>query len=250
MRSDFDAKKLGRGVAREALSYAAQTLLFGFGYLRSRHEPKRAADIHTIVFVHGLGANRASFFPLQAYLRLAGHSRQLSFNYGGGGSIEAMAIDLKDRLKREVRGGSIDIIAHSMGGLVARYYVQVLGGDRRVSRLITLATPHHGTHPSVYIPSALMWQFRPNGVFIEHLNAQPPPRVQCVSFAAGEDHLVLPPESGLAPFGETRMFDGLGHISMLFAPQVFSAIRGVLDSTQHGAVHSDMAAVDSSPTLA
>jgi pimeloyl-ACP methyl ester carboxylesterase len=36
------------------------------------------------------------------------------------------------------------LIAHSMGGLVARYFIEVLGGWEDVRRLITLGTPHRG----------------------------------------------------------------------------------------------------------
>ena len=35
-----------------------------------------------------------------------------------------------------------------MGGLIARYYVQRLGGDARVHTLVTLGTPHAGTRPA------------------------------------------------------------------------------------------------------
>ena len=39
----------------------------------------------------------------------------------------------------------IDVIGHSEGGISGRYYVQRLNGSRRVSRLVTLGTPHRGT---------------------------------------------------------------------------------------------------------
>ena len=41
--------------------------------------------------------------------------------------------------------GDIDIISHSMGGLVSRWFVEKLGGDDQVDDLVTLATPHQGT---------------------------------------------------------------------------------------------------------
>ncbi|MEL6349283.1 MAG: alpha/beta fold hydrolase, partial [Myxococcota bacterium] len=49
----------------------------------------------------------------------------------------------------------LHIIGHSKGGLIARTYVQQLGGDRRVKSLITLGTPHHGT-PTALLGVALM----------------------------------------------------------------------------------------------
>jgi len=40
--------------------------------------------------------------------------------------------------------GQIDIVAHSMGGIVARLYIQELGGGARVNRFLTMGTPHLG----------------------------------------------------------------------------------------------------------
>jgi PKD repeat protein len=44
----------------------------------------------------------------------------------------------------------VDIVAHSMGGLVSRCYIEMLGGDKYVRKLIMLETPNHG------IPSQLV----------------------------------------------------------------------------------------------
>ncbi|MGC7872234.1 alpha/beta fold hydrolase [Desulfosporosinus sp. SYSU MS00001] len=38
-----------------------------------------------------------------------------------------------------------NIIAHSMGGLVSRYYIENLGGSDNVNKLITIDTPHWGS---------------------------------------------------------------------------------------------------------
>ena len=39
----------------------------------------------------------------------------------------------------------IHVIGHRLGGLIARYFVQRLGGDAQVHTLVTLGTPHQGT---------------------------------------------------------------------------------------------------------
>jgi hypothetical protein len=49
------------------------------------------------------------------------------------------------------------IVAHSMGGLIARHFIENLGGNRFVSRLITVGTPHHGA------PGALQSLMEPGG---------------------------------------------------------------------------------------
>lgn len=58
------------------------------------------------------------------------------------------------------------LVCHSMGGLVARYYLEVLGGRDKARRLITLGTPYHG---SVNAIRALTGDaFRPLGRFGQH----------------------------------------------------------------------------------
>ncbi len=227
MHTAYDAAKVRRRLARTALAYGANALMFPFGFLPSRHRPERSRDIRTVVFVHGFQANRASLFPAQAWLRMAGFPRQLSYNYASTGSIEGMALGLKRRLDEEVRGGRIDIVAHSMGGLVSRVYVQMLGGHRRVDRLITLGTPHHGTWASTYIPTRLVSQFHPEGAFIRQLNALPaPPGVRGHFFVGGQDGIILPPLSAASPWpdAETRVFDTLGHLDLALAPSALAAM--------------------------
>ncbi len=56
------------------------------------------------------------------------------------------------------RARRVIVIGHSMGGLVARYWLGPLGGWRDCRALITLATPHRG------VPKALDWLV--NGVHL------------------------------------------------------------------------------------
>ncbi|MEU9733340.1 hypothetical protein [Streptomyces sp. NPDC048002] len=60
----------------------------------------------------------------------------------------AKEIDAHLRAFRERTGAAraqVVIVAHSMGGLIARYYLEVLGGWRDCRALITLGTPHRGS---------------------------------------------------------------------------------------------------------
>lgn len=237
MRSDFDPGAVRGAILREGLAFAAHGLLQPFG--RASAVPRRRerrADLRTLVFVHGLGANRAGFLPMQAWLRACGHRRQIAWRYRSRGSIEAIALGLKALLDAEVRGGRIDLVAHSMGGLVARVYLQMLGGARRVDRLVTLGTPHFGSHAASFIPSALVRQLLPGSPFLRHLNACPAPAgVRTLSVVAGRDLLVQPVESSACPFGDVLRFDELGHLELLFRPQVLARVEAAL----HGPVELD-----------
>ena len=54
-------------------------------------------------------------------------------------------IDIQPKLQ----GQQFDILAHSMGGLAAKIYIQTLGGAPRVKRLISLAVPSRGSMNAV-----------------------------------------------------------------------------------------------------
>ena len=214
---------------REALAFLAHGLLLPFGFGRPKPRPDRRREQRTLIFVHGLVANRSGFVPLRTYMRWHGHDRQLAFNYRSSGSIERQALRLKRAIDQGIGGGRIDLVAHSLGGLVSRCYLQLLGGARRVDRLITLGTPHHGTHAANFIPSAFVRQLLPESPFLQHLNAQPvPDGLQVTSIVAGRDLLIQPISSAHCPFGESVVFDDLGHVELLFRPRVFAEIEARL----------------------
>jgi triacylglycerol esterase/lipase EstA (alpha/beta hydrolase family) len=235
MRGEFDGRRVGWSLAKESGSLLLQAAMFGFGFLPSRHRPVRRRDIHTTVFVHGLAASKSSLAPVAAYLAWHGHRRQFATRYCPGGSIEGLALQLKRQIDREVKGGRIDLVCHSMGGLVGRYYLQQLDGARRVDRFVTLATPHMGTHATAYLPTPLVRQMSPGSSFLEHLNSLEPPRgVQCTSISAGDDVIVLPPRAAALPFGTSLHVEGVGHTGLLLSPRVLAAVKRSLGPNQEG----------------
>lgn len=54
---------------------------------------------------------------------------------------------LRDVLAKKVPNASdkVDVVAHSMGGVIARIYIQTLGGENRVQNVIMMGTPHLGS---------------------------------------------------------------------------------------------------------
>ena len=66
--------------------------------------------------------------------------------------IEQTAFDLEKRLMavgiRPDTGLKIDIVAHSMGGLVSRYFIEKLSGKSVVNRLFLFGTPSRGSEIS------------------------------------------------------------------------------------------------------
>lgn len=250
MKADFDQTQFRQSALREGLSLLGHAVLFPFGYIQSRHQTRRAEDMRTVVLVHGLGANRSVFYPMQGYLKLKGHHQQLSLNLPMGPSIESLAVMLQQEIDAKVKGGRIDIIAHSLGGLVARTYIQLLDGARRVDRLITLGTPHYGTHAAHFVPSAFVRQLKPDSSFLSDLNARPfPQQVACTSFAGGQDALILPQESALLAQSHQILMPKSGHNELLMSPRVFAHIHQQLASSPNASSPMTDSTKQSQPSL-
>ena len=66
-----------------------------------------------------------------------------------------------ERIVEETGYERIHVIGHSMGGLIARYYVTRLGGDAHVHTLVTLGTPHRGSYLAYSWNNGLTRQLRP-----------------------------------------------------------------------------------------
>ncbi|KAK1776118.1 Alpha/Beta hydrolase protein [Copromyces sp. CBS 386.78] len=67
-------------------------------------------------------------------------------------SVEQRAAELARGIEAQAQGKSVNIIAHSMGGLDARYMIsQLKPAGVRVKSLVTVATPHHGSTFADYL---------------------------------------------------------------------------------------------------
>ena len=126
-----------------------------------------------ILLVHGMVDNRSIFTVLRRGLRRRGFRRVLAINYSPLTSdVRLAATNLATRVEQicaETGFERIHLIGHSMGGLVARYYVQRLDGDARVHTLVTLGTPHGGTKAARLIPHRLARQLRPDSELVAEL---------------------------------------------------------------------------------
>jgi triacylglycerol lipase len=104
-----------------------------------------------VLFVHGAGF-RDRTLGLNYWGRIPGYFAQhgIAVYYGGTdawGSVEENAKILEARLRRLVEHEGVEkvnIIAHSRGGLEARYLISGLGMDWAVASLTTVSTPHRG----------------------------------------------------------------------------------------------------------
>ena len=107
----------------------------------------------------------------------------------------------------------VDLVAHSMGGLVARYYITSDGphsnyqGD--VSSVTTLSTPHHGTGYAWFPDNTAAKQMKPNSDFLQDLNARQVPEDITVVSVVGNGDKIVSEESARLSTGEAANIDNI-----------------------------------------
>lgn len=221
---------IARILGREAAAWAKQGVLMMRGRRPQQFVPGEAERV--VLFVHGYGATGPVFEPMRAFVeeRLGVHT--VDFSYGSFTSFHRVADRLARHIDEQVDPRSrLDLVGHSLGGLLARWYVQELGGAERVRRVVTLATPHAGTRSARIAPGPLRAALLPGNDVVQrlHRGRHLAEGVEHTALVAGSDLMVTPPASAAAlTDADVRWFDGVGHNGMLFEPEVFAAVVDAL----------------------
>ncbi|HET9382099.1 MAG TPA: alpha/beta fold hydrolase [Streptomyces sp.] len=199
-------------------------------------EPEVAAL--PVIFVHGLSDRASIFTRLQNRLRGCGAGPFLTATFNPfNPDIRTAARSLAAQVEqaREQAGGQpVCLVGHSLGGLIARYYVQRLGGDAHVDLVITLAAPHGGTAVALLAPPhSVLRQLRPGSELLAEL-AEPCTgcRSRFVAFYSDLDEAVLPPDRGRLDHPDLLVRNvlvrGVGHLMLPVHTGVVDEVRALL----------------------
>jgi triacylglycerol lipase len=195
-----------------------------------------------ILLLHGLVDNRSIFTVLRRALRRRGFGRIWTMNY------HVLTHDVRSAAKRlaatvdaicEQTGYErIHVIGHSMGGIIARYYVQRMGGDARIHTLVTLGSPHGGTRAAHLLPRGVLRQLTARSDVIAELAAPAPAcRTRFVSFWSDLDALISPKDSARIDHPDLHVRNvfvrGVGHMSLPIDGRVTREIAATLAQLDH-----------------
>jgi triacylglycerol lipase len=191
-----------------------------------------------ILLVHGIGDNRSAFSILRRTLRRRGFGRISTINYSPLTSdIRRAADDFGrhvDRVCAQTGYEQVFVVGHSLGGIIARYYVQCRGGHERVHTLVTLGSPHHGTQWARLAPLVKVCrQLRPGSELMAELAAPAPDcSTRFVAIYSDRDEVVLPTRSASLEHPDlsvTRIpVHGVGHLALLVNGSVMHAVASAL----------------------
>jgi len=181
-----------------------------------------------VLLLHGYGCNSgywAHLAPLLDAARISHASVDLEPVAGDIDGYVPLVERAVERLCAAAGADQVAIVAHSMGGLVARAWMRA-HGTGRVARLITLGTPHHGTALARFGLGENAFQMRPGSAWLRALAASEDgaARALVTSLYTHHDNIVAPRESSRLEGARNLEFGGVGHVALGSNPRVLKAV--------------------------
>jgi triacylglycerol lipase len=181
-----------------------------------------------IIVLHGYAMNRANFLPLACRLRAAGLGPVLGFEYwtlGRTASAAKQLAEYVDEVRAATGADTVDLIGHSMGGMVARYYVQLGGGDVSVTHLVTIGSPHEGTDVSAIGIGQPARELLFGSTLLERLRVAPALKHAKLTVIWSRSDALVPGSRQARVHGADEIvFDDLGHLGLLASRRVAAAV--------------------------
>ncbi|GAA2706463.1 esterase/lipase family protein [Micromonospora olivasterospora] len=209
-----------------------------------------AAAGNPVIVVGGLSGVAFAYEPLAARLRADGY-RVSSYELPGLGfgdvtaSARAFA-GYVDQVRAATGAARVDVVGHSEGGLVSRWYIKYLGGASKVGRYISLGSPQYGTYVAniakfLGVGSCLgivaCQQMTIGSSFLATLNSgdDTPGDVRWTTVRTLQDELVQPVGNASLADGATNvliqdwcLLRVVGHVGLVVDGTTYTVVRGAL----------------------
>jgi triacylglycerol esterase/lipase EstA (alpha/beta hydrolase family) len=206
-----------------------------------------------VIIVAGMGSPSIANEPLAARLRADGYRVWIYQLPGlGFGDIRETSKplgSLVDSVRAQTGSAKVDLVGHSEGGLVSRYYLKYLGGAAKVDSLVTLGSPHYGTYVANIISFFALGncigitacqQMSIGSSFLNDLNAGPDvvAPVQATAIYTNYDELVRPVTNATLRDGAVNVnvqdqcwWRVVGHAGLILDGTVYTGVRQALQHT-------------------
>ncbi|WP_136418134.1 alpha/beta fold hydrolase [Herbaspirillum sp. ST 5-3] len=224
----WQACKLFLGEYRATMTASSWTMSFR---TFSRYDATHPSGL-PVLLIHGYGCNSGYWHPMSKVLRAADithHAIDMEPVIGSIDDYVPLIHRAVERLCQETQQDRIVIVAHSMGGLAARAYLRD-HGCRRIAKLITLGTPHHGTALAHFGVGVNTHQMRWTAAeqeglaseWLRKLAASEDPSCYrlLVSIYSHQDNIISPQNSSHLEGAKNIEFHAVGHVALGFDPRV------------------------------
>lgn len=217
-----------------------------------------AATANPVIVVAGLSGVASAYEPLAARLRADGYRVFIYQLPGlGFGDIADSATAFKgyvEQVRASTGAARVDLVAHSEGGLVSRYYLRNLGGAGTIGRYVSLGTPQYGTYVANIVAFLGLGscigiiacqQMTIGSSFLAALNSgdDAPGDVRYTTVRTAQDELVRPVPNATLSGGATNILvQGycplrvVGHLGLVLDGTTYTIVRAAL---RDAAIHPD-----------
>ena len=176
-----------------------------------------AAEQNPVLLIHGYDSDSSIWTGsrVKQDIDASGRTVYLIQLLNSTGDIRDNADDLRSRIMNitSTTGASkVELVAHSMGGLVARCYITNCGQDSYlgdVSSLTMLDTPNHGSWSANLSNTTAATQMRLNSDFLQDLNARQVPEDITVVSVVGNWDIIISEESARLSTDEAANIDNI-----------------------------------------
>ncbi|WP_431943715.1 lipase family alpha/beta hydrolase [Micromonospora marina] len=209
-----------------------------------------AAAADPVIVVGGLSGIAIAYGPIAARLRADGYRVSIfQLPNLGLGDIRESARALSsyvDAVRATTGAARVDLVGHSEGGLVSRWYVKYLGGAATVDQYVSLGSPQYGTYVANLLAVLGLGscagviacqQMTIGSSFLADLNAgdDTPGPVRWATVRTWQDELVRPVDNAVLADGATNILVQawcplrvVGHLGLVLDGTTYTAVRQVL----------------------
>lgn len=201
-------------------------LPFRWNQFKNSHQSEAKRPV---IFVHGFFCNRGMWNPWLKALRrqnvpVIAVNLQPLF-----GSLDRYVATLEAAVQYAETLSDLKpiFVCHSMGGLaVRRWLVSDAMARSRVDRIVTIATPHHGTWLGRLAAFANVRQMGIQSSWIQKLiqteqSLRPEGTYEgFVCWHSNSDNVVMPAWSATLPGADNRLIRGIGHLAIAYHPEL------------------------------
>lgn len=197
------------------------------------------AQPRTVLLITGVTIPAAWFDPIKARLERDGFRTVMweppALLSGDLFENAERLADVVDDIRAQTGEAKIDILAECTGGLLARYYMQSMGGDQYISRMVTFISPQHGVPKAELAFATVGWpaleDLTPGSDFLEAVNNHPlPAQGQITSIYTCTDEYIQPYKTSIIPGAKNiGLCDGfVGHYQFFYDPAIYKIMHAEL----------------------
>lgn len=190
-----------------------------------------------VVLVHGFFASAGVWRPMKRVLAKRTGAKVASFTHAPGVGIDRIARSLARIIERVPVNCRVHLVGHSLGGVVARWYVQELGGHARVRQTISLGAPFAGTERAHPFPFLVGRELSRSSAILARLRERAHEHdVPHLSIVGDGDLVIVPNDSAVFPRGDVVVLPNCGHNTLLFhrasISRVVEHVRAVQETSR------------------